>query len=115
MFRLILPALLSGLIAIVCWLPLGLVAGFAVPDNVKTLAPDLDFHGTVWNGTVTGLPIFGSANLDITPLSRRALIQSGEGKPSVQVGKWYRDDRCLAAQWRFRELDRARTHRPDPL
>ena len=80
MKRWILPALISGLIALVAFLPLGWVAGFAVPDNIKSLAPDLDYHGTVWNGTVTGLPIFGAANVDITPLSRRALIHSGQGQ-----------------------------------
>ena len=88
MFRWILPALLSGITAVVAFLPLGWVAGLAVPGNVETLAPELDYHGTLWNGTVSGLPIFGTANLDITPLSRRALIQSGEGQNylSVDIG-----------------------------
>jgi len=80
MVRWILPALLSGLISIVAFLPLGWVVGPAVPDNVKTLAPDLKFQGTIWKGSVTGLPIFGAANLDIAPLARRAIIQSGEGQ-----------------------------------
>jgi len=72
----------------VAFLPLGWAAGFAVPDQVKTLAPDLKYQGTVWNGSVTGLPIFGRANFDISPLSRRALIQSGEGQNylSADVG-----------------------------
>ena len=80
MFRWILPALLSGIIAIFTFLPLGWVAGLVVPENVKTLAPEMDYHGTLWNGTISGLPIFGTANMDITPLSRRSLIQSGEGQ-----------------------------------
>jgi len=80
MFRWILPALLSGLIALIAFLPLGWVAGLALPDTVKNVAPDLSFQGTIWRPSVTGLPIFGSANLDISPLSRRALIQSGEGR-----------------------------------
>ena len=85
MFRWILPALLSGLFAVLAFLPLGWVAGAAVPDNIKTLAPDLAYHGTVWRGTVSGLPIFGTANLEIKPLSRRAVIQSGQSQNYVSA------------------------------
>lgn len=80
MFRWILPALFSGLIAVAAFLPLGWAAGLALPDNIKTLAPDLNYHGTVWSGTVSGLPIFETANLKLAPFSRRASVQSGEGR-----------------------------------
>ena len=88
MFRWILPALLSGLIALIACLPLSWVAGVAVPDNIKTFAPDLGFSGTIWRGSVTGLPVFGTANVDIAPVSRRASLQSGEGQNylSADVG-----------------------------
>lgn len=79
MFRWILPALLSGLIALFTCLPLGWVAGLFVSDDVKAFAPDLAFHGTVWDGSVSGLPVFGTANVRTALLSRNASIQAGEG------------------------------------
>lgn len=80
MFRWILPALLSGLFALFAYLPLGWVGKFAVPNEVSQFAPDLDYHGTVWNGSVAGLPVFETANLDISPFSRKAVITSGTGR-----------------------------------
>jgi hypothetical protein len=80
MFRWTFPALVSGLIALITFLPLGWVSGFVVPDDVKTIAPDLKFRGTVWDGSLTGLPIFGSANFSVAPLSRRGSVQSGQGQ-----------------------------------
>jgi len=80
MLRWIFPALLSGLVAVAAFLPLGWAAGLVLPNEVKTLAPNLSYQGTIWRGTVSGLPIFETANVDITPMSRRALIQSGEGQ-----------------------------------
>ena len=80
MFRWILPALLSGLIALLVSLPLSWVAGLFIPDDTKALAPDLTFHGTVWNGSVSGLPVLGTANFDTSLLQRQASIQSGEGR-----------------------------------
>ena len=79
MFRWILPALLSGLIALFAFLPLSWVAGYFVSDEVKVVAPDLKFNGTVWNGTASGLPVFGTANLKTKLLSRRASVQAGKG------------------------------------
>ncbi len=80
MFRWILPALLSGLIALFAFLPLAWVAGFLVTDDVKAVAPELAYQGTVWNGTVSGLPVFGTANVKTALLSRSASVQAGEGE-----------------------------------
>jgi len=79
MFRWVLPAVLSGMLALLACFPMRWAAGWVVPDTVKTLAPDLDMRGSIWRGTVSGLPLFGSANLSIAPLARRVDFQSGEG------------------------------------
>ena len=88
MLRWVLPALLSGLAAIVAYFPLGWGAGIFVPEDVKTIAPDLSYSGTIWTGTVSGLPILGTANLDISPFSRRVHLVSGEGRnyASAELG-----------------------------
>ncbi len=80
MLRWILPALLSATAAILAYLPMSWAAGWVLPDSVKGLAPKLDIHGTIWRGTISGLPLFGTANLKIEPLKRRADIQSGDGR-----------------------------------
>ena len=80
MFRWILPALLSGIIALFSFFPLSWAAGFFVPEDAKIFAPDLAFKGTVWTGSVSGIPVFGDANFNTSVLSRRASIQSGEGR-----------------------------------
>jgi hypothetical protein len=80
MFRWILPALLSGIIALFAFFPLSWAAGFFVPDEAKVFAPDLAFKGTVWNGSLSGIPVFGAANFEASVLSRRVSIQSGEGR-----------------------------------
>lgn len=79
MLRWILPALLSGVVALLACFPLGWAASFVLPDTVKTLVPDMDMKGTIWQGTVSGLPLFGTANLKVAPLSRQVEFQSGEG------------------------------------
>ena len=79
MLRWILPALLSGVVALIACFPMRWAAGWALPDDVKTMAPDLDMRGTIWRGTVSGLPLFGTANVNIAPLSRSLNIQSGQG------------------------------------
>jgi len=50
-----------------------------MPDDVKTFAPGLDMRGSMWRGSVTGLPVFGIANLKISPLSRSVEFESGQG------------------------------------
>jgi len=62
MLRWVFPALLSGVVALVAFFPMRWAAGWALPDDVKTLAPELTFRGTIWQGTVSGLPLFGAAN-----------------------------------------------------
>ncbi len=34
-------------------------------------------QGTIWHGSVVGLPLFGTANLDIAPLSRLVKFETG--------------------------------------
>ena len=80
MLRWVFPAVVSGLVALVAFFPMRWVAGFFIPDDVQVFAPDLAFHGTVWTGTVSGLPVFGTANFDAELLSRSASLQSGEGQ-----------------------------------
>ena len=80
MLRWILPAIFSGLAALVVCFPMKWAAGFVLPETLKTLAPDLEMHGTIWHGTVSGLPVIGTANLNIRPLTRRVEIQSGQGR-----------------------------------
>lgn len=79
MLRWALPAILSGLAALVAFFPMAWAAGWVLPDEVKRLAPELEMRGTIWQGTVSGLPILGTANLDISPLARRVNLQSGTG------------------------------------
>lgn len=80
MLRWIFPALLSGLVAIVAFFPMSWAAGWVLPDSVKSAAPDLTVRGTIWQGSVSGLPIFGTANLDISPLSRTLELQAGQAR-----------------------------------
>lgn len=77
------PAVLSGLVALGAFFPIQWAAGFVLPDNIKTLAPDLEIRGTIWRGSVSGLPVFGTASLKISPLSRSAEIESGQGRNYV--------------------------------
>lgn len=83
MLRWVFPALLSGVVALLAFFPMRWAGGWALPDNIKTLAPDLDMTGTIWRGTVSGLPLFGTANLNIAPLSRSVKFQSGQGRNYV--------------------------------
>ena len=83
MLRWVLPALLSGVAAMVACLPLGWAASWVLPDSVKTLAPDLEMTGTVWRGTVSGLPLLGTANVETSPFARRAAFEAGEGRNFV--------------------------------
>lgn len=80
MFRWILPALLSGLVALLVYFPLGWAGKLVVPDEVASIAPDLGFSGTIWNGSISGLPVFGEANLNLSPRSRSVTIKSGAGR-----------------------------------
>ena len=80
MLRWIFPALLSGLVAIVAFFPMSWAAGWVLPDSVKSAAPDLTLRGTIWQGSVSGLPIFGMANLDIAPLKRAVKVQGGQAR-----------------------------------
>lgn len=80
MLRWIFPALLSGLVAMVAFFPMSWAAGWVLPDSVKNVAPDLTVRGTIWQGSVSGLPIFGTANLSIAPLSRTVEIQAGQAR-----------------------------------
>ena len=80
MLRWIFPALLSGLVAIVAFFPMSWAAGWILPESVKSAAPDLNLRGTLWQGSVSGLPIFGTANLEVAPLSRAVVFQAGEGR-----------------------------------
>ena len=80
MFRWILPALVSGCAALVSYLPLGWAAQFVIPEEAEIAAPDLTFRGSIWNGTISGLPIFGTANIKTSLLSRRASVLSGQGR-----------------------------------
>lgn len=77
MLRWVFPAALSGLVALVACFPMRWAAGWILPENVDSLAPALKVHGTIWTGSVSGLPIFGTANLDIAPLARNVTFQSG--------------------------------------
>ena len=80
MLRWVFPALISGLVAIMAFFPMSWAAGWFLPDNVKSAAPDLTVRGTIWHGSVSGLPIFDKANLDITPLSRTVEFQAGQAR-----------------------------------
>lgn len=80
MLRWVFPAVLSGVGAFAAFFPMRWAAGWFLPENIKTLAPDLDMHGTIWQGSVSGLPLFGTANLNLSPRSRQVEIQSGEDR-----------------------------------
>lgn len=79
----VLPAVVSGIVALAAFFPIRWAAGFVLPDNIDTIAPDLEMRGTIWRGSVSGLPIFGTANVKIAPLSRSAEIESGQGRNYV--------------------------------
>jgi len=55
-------------------------ANLVLPDSLAAFAPDLKLHGTVWQGTASGLPVFGTANLDVAPLGRRLEFQAGRAR-----------------------------------
>lgn len=80
MLRWVFPALLSGIVALLACFPMRWAANRVLPENIEALAPDLNMQGTIWEGTVTGLPIFGTANLDIAPLSRSVEFQAGQAR-----------------------------------
>jgi len=80
MLRWIFPALLSGLVALVAFFPMSLAAGWVLPESVKSAGPDLTVRGTIWQGAISGLPIFGTANLDIAPLRRTLEFQAGQAR-----------------------------------
>jgi len=80
MFRWVIPALLSGLVAIVAFFPMSWAAGWVLPDSVKSVAPDLTVRGTIWQGSLSSLPIFGTANLDIAPQNRTLKFQAGQDR-----------------------------------
>lgn len=80
MRRWILPAALGGITAFIWALPLAWVGPTAMPAETKSLAPELRFGGTLWNGHVSGLPILGSANYNLSPLARRVDIEAGDGR-----------------------------------
>lgn len=79
MWRWILPAIVSGIAALIAFFPMHWAAGWVLPEDVKAMAPDLKMRGTIWRGTISGLPLLGTANVDIAILSRRMDIQSGQG------------------------------------
>ena len=80
MLRWVFPALLSGVVALVAFFPMRWAAGWVLPDNVKTIAPDLEMRGTIWQGSVSGLPLFGTANLKLRPLAQKLELQSGQDR-----------------------------------
>ncbi len=80
MLRWIIPAIFAGILALLPALPLAWVAPHFVSSDVEALAPDMRFSGTIWNGRVTGLPYIQSANFNLSPLSRVADIEAGNGR-----------------------------------
>ena len=80
MLKWVLPALLSGAAALIVCMPLRWAASWVLPDNVITLAPDLQITGTVWRGTVSGVPLLGTANVKTSPFARRVEFEAGEGR-----------------------------------
>ncbi len=80
MKRWILPAVVAGLAAGVAALPLDWIAPFAVPSDMQANAPDLEFHGTIWDGRVTGIPVFEASNFKVSPFARRVDVQAGDGQ-----------------------------------
>ena len=73
--RWIILALLAGLAASIAVLPLSWVVSPFVPDELS----DLKFHGTIWNGSATNIPVFETANVKLSPVSLSAHIASGNG------------------------------------
>ena len=80
MLKWVFPALLSGIAAIIVCLPLKWAVSWVLPDNIKTLAPDLEVTGTIWRGTLSGLPLLGTANVKTSPLARRVEFEAGDGR-----------------------------------
>lgn len=74
--RLILLAAVSALAAFTLSLPLSWAASLFVPKEL----PKLTYQGTIWNGTVSDIPVFGTANFKLHPLSLSADVETGEGK-----------------------------------
>lgn len=68
-------AILAGFAASIAVLPLSWVATPFVPDELS----ELKFHGTIWNGTASNIPVFETANVNLKPLSLSAQIESGNG------------------------------------
>jgi hypothetical protein len=99
MLRWILPAAVAGIAAIVFALPLAWVAPRFVPADVKTAAPNLTFSGTVWNGHISGIPFFDSANFDLAPLAGQADITAGNRRNylSGRIGRSMAEDLSLRA------------------
>ncbi len=79
-FKWIFPALLSGTAALLACFPLQWAASWVLPDTIDTLAPDLDMHGTIWRGTVTGLPVFQTVNANSSLFARRLAFDAGTGR-----------------------------------
>ena len=73
--RWIILAILAGLGASIAVLPLSWVASPFVPDELS----DLKFHGTIWNGTASNIPVFETANVKLDPLSLSVQVESGDG------------------------------------
>ena len=80
MLRWVFPAVLSGVLALAAFFPMRWAAAWVLPDNIETIAPDLEMRGTIWQGSVSGLPLFGTANLKVSPLSRQLELQSGQDR-----------------------------------
>jgi len=68
---------LTGLGALVSALPLAWIAPLVVPETVRTSASDLTYRGTIWRGTLSGLPLFESANYNASLLSQRMNFTTG--------------------------------------
>lgn len=71
---------MAGVSAVIAAMPLAWVAPIFIPSEVGALAPDMDFRGTVWNGHVTNIPVFGEGKFDVEPLNRNANVQAGNGR-----------------------------------
>jgi hypothetical protein len=65
----------AALCAGVAHLPLGWVAPSFMPDGIGAL----DYRGTVWNGSISGLPIFDAATVKVHPLRRSVDLKAGDG------------------------------------
>lgn len=65
----------AALVAAIAYVPLGWVAPAAVPDGVTGLR----YSGSVWNGSITNIPVFDRATARVHPLSRTMDIRAGQG------------------------------------